>query len=206
MLRCPYSICYNSMIITPHSATMAERGLFMNYCLSLFVILMIISGCSKTTAFEHFKKLDARQERAATSLQTASIIHEGHRAVIISAIYLNHTDPKVYDANESFLVAFYAKDHSVIAVEDDNNPASAYRLTLNNESPLAIKPLEKTDPLRKLMPINNDWNSFYKIDYAKNSDNNLTLKLSDDRLNTASLLFKKGIKFDPVYIKPGSRS
>ena len=193
------------MIITPHSATMAGRGLFMNYCLSLFMILLITSGCSKTTAFEHFKKLDAKQERAATSLQTASIVYKGHRTVIISAIYLNHTDPKVYDTNESFLIAFYAKDHSVLQAEDNNDSVPVCSLTLNNKPPLAVKLLEKTDPLRKLMPINNDWNSFYRIDYAKNSDNDLTLELSDDRSNTTSLLFKKGIKFDPVYIKPGSR-
>jgi len=193
------------MIITPHSATMAGRGLFMNYCLSLFMILLITSGCSKTTAFEHFKKLDTKQERAATSLQTASIVYKGQRTVIISAIYLNHTDPKVYDTNESFLVAFYAKDHSVLQVEDNNDSVPVCSLTLNKKPPLAVKLLEKTDPLRKLMPINNDWNSFYRIDYAKNSDNDLTLELSDDRSNTTSLLFKKGIKFDPVYIKPGSR-
>jgi len=177
----------------------------MNYCLSLFMILLITSGCSKTTAFEHFKKLDTKQERAATSLQTASIVYKGQRTVIISAIYLNHTDPKVYDTNESFLVAFYAKDHSVLQAEDNNDSVPVCSLTLNNKPPLAVKLLEKTDPLRKLMPINNDWNSFYRIDYAKNSDNDLTLELSDDRSNTTSLLFKKGIKFDPVYIKPGSR-
>lgn len=177
----------------------------MIYHLCLFMIFLIISGCSKTTAFEHFKKLDSRQERAATSLQTASILKDGSRAVIVSVIYLNHTDPKIYDTNESFLIAFYAKDHSGLTVENsDNGPASKYRLTLNKKPPLAIRTLKKTDPLRKLMPISNDWNSFYKIDYIKCSDGNLTLEISGNRYGAAKMFFGKEIKFNPAFIRPGS--
>ena len=177
----------------------------MNYYVGMFMIFLLASGCSSTTAFKHFKKLDARQERAATSLQTASIISEGRRTMIISAIHLNHTDPVAYDMNESFLVALYAKDHSALKTKEDNSPFPICRLTLNDRPPIATRLLEKTDPLRKLMPINNDWNNFYRVDYAKSMDANLTLKLSDIQLNTASILFKKEVKFDPAYIKAGSR-
>ena len=74
---------------------------------------------------------------------------------------------------------------------DHDGNTAMYRMTLNSTPPLKITELEKNDPLRSLMPINNDWNRFYQIVFAATENDNLTLRLETDLFESLSLTYMK---------------
>ncbi len=163
----------------------------MKVVLVAFTAVLIISGCTRTTAFEHFTKLDNVQERAVSNLQTASIDSGIHRKAIISTIYLNRVDPNTYKSHETFLIALYLRDNETLQLPDVDGTQAMYQLTLNGLAPLEITTVIKENPLRRLMPINNDWNYFYTAEFAKSKEENLTLILENDLFDSVSLTYQK---------------
>ncbi|RLA72368.1 MAG: hypothetical protein DRG24_03135 [Epsilonproteobacteria bacterium] len=163
----------------------------MKVVLAGLTAVLIISGCSRTTAFTHFTKLDSMQERAVSTLQTASIFDGIHRKAIMSTIYLNHVDPNIYKLQETFLMALYLRDNKTLKLPNLDETQAMYQLTLNGIAPLEIRIVEKDDPLRRLMPINNDWNYFYTVEFAQSKEDNLTLTLENDQFDSVSLTYQK---------------
>ncbi|MEA3373535.1 MAG: hypothetical protein U9Q62_07585 [Campylobacterota bacterium] len=147
--------------------------------------LFIMTGCSKSTAFDPFK-MDDVHERAVNNMRTATIVKNSEAKVIISAIYLNRTMPESYkDENgEYFLVALYQKNDSNLTTESIN-------LTMNAYPPLTIHEVDKEDSLRSLMPINNEWNHYYLATYLVDEKETLSLTFESGLYGLAELTYRK---------------
>ncbi len=157
----------------------------MRIFLSLLTTLFILTGCSRSTAFDPFK-MDDEHERAVTNLRTATIVHDSEVKVIISVIYLNKTMPETYkDENgEYFFVALYQKDNANLMTKN-------LRLTLNNHAPLSIQKIDKEKSLRSFMPIQNEWNNYYLATYLTNANETLLLTFESDQYGSAVLTYQK---------------
>jgi len=163
----------------------------MKVVLAGLAVVLVISGCSRSSAFTHFTKLDSAQERAVSSLQTGSIKTDQYRKAIISTVYLNQVEPKTYTENETFFIALYLRGGETLQLQDDDSSHAIYQLSLNGTAPLNTTAIEEGDPLRRLMPISNDWNYFYTVEFPHHDENNLTLTLENDQFESVSLTYQK---------------
>ncbi|RUM61183.1 MAG: hypothetical protein DSZ03_08925 [Sulfurimonas sp.] len=157
----------------------------MKFLLVTALLASFFSGCSRTTAFDFFK-MDANYERAISNLQTGTIARSFETEVILSSIYLNKVYPKQYNDAEYFFIALYLADNQQETLQN-----SEYKLTLNGVDFLHVKELQEDDPLRSLMPIDNEWNRYYLVTFAKQPREDLLLQLEDRDLNTIKLHYTK---------------
>ncbi len=155
------------------------------------VAALILSGCSRSTAFVHFTKLDSMQERAALSLKSATIVDTTYRKAIISTIYLNQVETAMDTENEFFLVVLYLRKKGRLQLPNVDDTGAKYQLTLNGKAALSITTIEIDNPLRRLMPINNNWNYFYKVEFPTSKKNDLILTLESNQSNSVSLTYQK---------------
>ncbi len=162
----------------------------MKLLLLTTLLVSFFSGCSHTTAFDFFK-MDANYERAISNLQTGTIARSFETEVILSSIYLNKVYPQQYRDGEYFFIALYIADDQRPFLNPEETEHSEYKLTLNGVNYLNAKVLKEDDPLRSLMPINNEWNRYYLIKFATQSREDLLLKLEDMNLNTIKLKYRK---------------
>ncbi len=153
------------------------------------LLASLFSGCSQTTAFDFFK-MDANYERAISNLQTGTIARSFETEVILSSIYLNKVYPQQYHDGEYFFIALYIADAKRLFLKSKLRD-SDYKLTLNGVDFVSAKELKKDDPLRSLMPINNEWNRYYLIKFATQPREDLLLQLEDNNLNTIKLAYFK---------------
>ena len=135
------------------------------------LVITVFTACSRQTAFEYFKKLDSRHERAVTNLKRVTLRENNQTVALISIIYLNPVDPELYQHQHYFFVALYDKRGAML---DD------YNITLNGKPAAGMTKLDDNCSLRKLMPLNNPWNSYYELVFKHQKDENLTLRFETD--------------------------
>lgn len=129
--------------------------------------LILLTACSRETAFVNFPKLDSRHERAVSNLMRVTLKEDNRTVSLLNIIYLNAVDPKRYHTRRYFLVSLYDRRHL---------PLETYTITLNGSKPSSIIPLDDNDSLRTLMPLNNAWNAYYELVFNASKDTNLTLQ------------------------------
>lgn len=139
----------------------------MRYWLFALLIVSVFTACSRETAFEHFKRLDSRHERAVANLKSVALKENNQTAALISIIHLNPVDPELYGDRPTFFIALYDKKERTL---------QEYNVTLNGRAPVAITPLDENCSMRSLMPLNNPWNTYYQALFKKRGDENLTLR------------------------------
>lgn len=141
----------------------------------LFIFLVFfISGCSRTNAFVHFERLDNEQERAVVQLHQLKLTDEQNlTTAYASVVYLNPVTPQLDNGTEQFMVAL---------LDRRKQPISAYAFRLQGHAPTLVEPLKKSHELRRLMPLNNAWNRYYRLEFASIEDQNLTLSLGEERV------------------------
>ena len=150
--------------------------------------LALLSGCSHVEPY----RLDATQESAASSYQSAKILNNNKVDAVISALYLNDVYPHYSHKGAYFLVSIYTKEPSAIfflsgaPYRGDNT----YVLKRNSDSAISVTELEEDDLLIDLMPIGTRWAKYYYVTYPyKEGSPRLILTANDGR--KAILSFKK---------------
>jgi len=80
----------------------------MNRFLALSTIAgtLLLSGCSKTTAFDFFST-DTYYEKSISNMQKASLMRDMETKALLHAVYLNNVDPVMYHGDEYFYVAVH---------------------------------------------------------------------------------------------------
>lgn len=139
----------------------------MRFWFTPLLLLLFFSACSRDTAFEYFTKLDSQKERAVVNLRRVLLKEHNETTALISIIYLNPVDPQRYFGRPNFLVAFYDKRGRM--PED-------YNITLNGRPYVELTALDTNSSLRRLMPLDNPWNSYYRLVFPYQDDANLTLR------------------------------
>ena len=135
------------------------------------MILILLSGCSRQTAFEYFTRLDSRHERAVTQLRRVTLTEENRTVALINVLYLNPVDPEIYGKKPMFVVALF--DRRQVPLED-------YTVKLNGKVPAGMVRLDENCSLRSLMPLDNPWNVYYQLLFNKPKKSAFTLTFETD--------------------------
>ena len=155
----------------------------------LISIMVFISGCSRTTAFDFFK-MDDNYERAVDNLQTGTIVKSFETKAILSTVYLNRVYPKKYSDGEYFFVSIYLREDIRLYFKAGINNKK-YKFTLNGEEPLLGEELKSDDELRLSMPITNEWNRYYLVKFDTQNTKELKLILENDESDSVELTYQK---------------
>lgn len=138
-------------------------------------MVLMITGCSDHNAFNFFK-IDKEHQLALDWLRTGTFARSFETEAILSTVYLNKVMPKKYHGNEFFFVALYLENDRRLWYKKDLNEPDV-QLFLNGSKPLKITQLDRKSRLRAVMPIQNEWNRYYLIEYPKQENGTLVLDL-----------------------------
>jgi len=161
---------------------------------------LLLSGCSKSTAFDFFAT-DVYYEKAVSNMQKASLMQAMETKALLHAVYLNNVDPDLYQDGEYFYVAVHIiedaydpKKHGLrnlnyqlklIEVSEDD------KTKLVSFEPIETIELDEDDKLRRTMPIQNQWNHYYRIKFKTTESKTIKLSFGNDRYGKIPLVFQK---------------
>jgi len=158
---------------------------------------LLLSGCSRSTAFDFFAT-DVYYEKAVSNMQKVSLMQAMETKALLHAIYLNNVDPDLYQDGEYFYIAVHI-------IEDVYDPKEHGLRNLNYQlrlvevvdgknvyfEPVETLELDEDDKLRRTMPIQNQWNHYYRIKFKETNSKDIELSFGNDRYGMAQLVFEK---------------
>lgn len=155
----------------------------------LFIFILILSGCGKTTTvLNHFGN-DEKASYAVQYTKKADLIQDNQVKAMIFATYINKVDKK-YDSEEinSFIIGFHKvneNEHNLL----ENN----YNLTLNENKAVSIKKINKeNNEFIKYISLKNPWANYYLVQYKSvEKEDELILNLAHSLLGSTELKFQK---------------
>jgi hypothetical protein len=162
-------------------------------CLSLLFIL----GCSAKKEASYTKDVskDEMYHSSLVNTQKAQLMGSLETKALLTATYLNpiFTERKskkefnepMHDG-EYFFVGVYITDS-----EEQQFNTQGYSLTLNGLEPIEVVKLEKGDPLHDIMPMVDNWSTYYKVKFEKSSKDNFSLIFENDRFGKDLLNYSK---------------
>jgi len=149
----------------------------MKLLLPILFLLITFLGCAQKNAFERFH-LTASQELAEDNIQSSKVVNQKAEVVgIVSAVYLNKINPKLYKNYEYFYIYFY-----------DKNENDTIGFSLNGMPALLAEKLPVRNEFTKLTSYHSKWNSYYLVGFAK-QERTLHLKIALGQ-NSTVLTFK----------------
>lgn len=155
----------------------------------LLSALILLGGCAKTTAYDYFK-MDEQHERAVSNLRTETIVKDQVTKAIISSVYLNRVMPESFHDNDTFYIALYLADNGEL-YNEEGEAAEGNVLLLNGMHPVAVQNADENMTLRSLMPVKNDWNHYYIVEYPGSDEAILRLTLESDLYGQAHLEYQR---------------
>lgn len=153
----------------------------MKVLLPFLISSFFVYGCSHQNAFTKFELLQ-QEEAALASIQSTQLTHESEVAGVASVVYLNEVDPQSYHTQEHFLLCIYLKKRKKIQDLD---------ITLNNKKPLKIEEISATENVTRLSGTQNEWSSYYLVDFEKQNKKRLSLLLKDGDFSSQNIIFTK---------------
>ena len=158
--------------------------------------LLLITGCSKTTAFDFFS-IDSYYEKSVSNMRTASLIEKGETKAIVHAVYLNNVDEKEFHTDEYFFVAIHIIDEQKKGFSNPNYTLKMIEnIKIGNYTSLearalSITKLDEDSRIMQNMPIKNKWSYFYLVKYAEVNQDELTLSFQSKEYGKANMSFSK---------------
>ena len=144
----------------------------------ILTFLVLLSGCADKNAFSRFN-MSEKQELSANALQRSKIKFNEKVNGIISIVYLNIIDPKKYNDGEYFYAYTYIKNKNY-----ESN------FVLKNQEPMTVEELSSSNTFSSLTSINNKWNKYYLLKFAKQSDK-LSFVFENGPYSSDTLKFEK---------------
>jgi len=151
----------------------------MRYFLTTLFLSFILTACSHQNAFTKFN-FTKEQELGVSSLKSSKIMNNNQIEGVFSAIYLNEIDSNSFNGDEYFYIYAYLK-----------NSSDKITLTLNKKNAIKIEKLSNKNKFSNLSSINNDWNQYYLVTFAKEKRNTLNLRLKTLESSSTALVYKK---------------
>ncbi|QOP43603.1 hypothetical protein FJR45_06420 [Sulfurimonas sediminis] len=150
----------------------------MKFLLPILLLLLTFLGCAQKNAFERFH-LKNSQELAEDNLQSSKIVNTKAEVVaIVTAVYLNKTDPKIYKDYEYFYLYLYKK-----------NKKSKVEFYLNDTPAILVEKLPVQNEFTALTSFHAKWNKYYLVGFTKQKKDTLHLKIQLGQ-NSTILTFK----------------
>ena len=144
----------------------------------ILTFIVLFSGCADKNAFGKFE-MSEKQEFSENALQRSKIKYADNVNGIVSTIYLNFVSPKEYSDAEYFYVYTYLK-----------NKNYEFHFLLNGKEPISIKELPSTNDFTELTHVDNEWNKYYLVKFAKQGDK-LSFVLENGPYSSDILKFEK---------------
>lgn len=161
----------------------------MKKVLTIAATAFLLGGCSVPGAFDMFQ-MDEAHEKSVEQLRTGSIVKSMETKALVSSLYLNPVYPMEYKDGEYFILAVYfektVQDTSKWSIEEHG-----YTLSLNSKAPVSVERLKDNDPRRKLIPVQNNWNKYYLVQFPKATEPTLTLQLENNQTGSVVLTYPR---------------
>ena len=162
----------------------------------LIAILLTVTGCNikeDSNIAQLFKKDDI-YHISLLNTQKAQLIASLETKALLTATYLNpvyaHSNCKNYripiENGEYFFVGVYINNSKTHHFDN-----KGYSLTLDGAKPIEIKELDKDDPLKYEMPMVDNWSTYYRVKFPRNSIKKFNLIFESDRFGKDVLEFEK---------------
>ena len=151
----------------------------MRTFLIILPLMILFGGCAHKSAFESFK-ISPEQARSEDMMQSSKIENNGKVIGIVSAVYLNKVEPKIYKSEEVFYITVYVK-------KDFSQNLEFY---LNKQKPLSVQKLSPANKFTKLTGINADWFRYYLVKF-KRQNSLLRLVVTNKTGTSQALIFHK---------------
>lgn len=146
-------------------------------------------GCTRTNAFTRFDFTKIK-ERATSSLRTSKIGQSERIDGVISSIYLNEVNPQKYNGMEYFYITIYTKDKDKLYDPNSLDHRNMI-LQLNGRLPIKIKELDSNNKFKGLIPLYNNWNSYYLVAFDEDDSERLSLTLQNGQFASQPLIYQK---------------
>lgn len=125
-----------------------------NNLLLLGIFTIILTGCNAKNAFGEFG-LSSEKEVGVSYLRSAKVVGKDTEIKgSFSALYLNAIYPDMN--NSAFYIFFYSKEKS-----------SDLNISLNGKQAIKVEKLSNKNQFSHLVDINNNWNSYYLVEFKK---------------------------------------
>jgi len=151
----------------------------MRFLVTGLIFFIFFTGCSQKNAFNRFK-ISKTQELSEDSIQSSKIKENSKITGIVSVVYLNDVYPEQYKDGEYFYIYIYTK----------KSGAGHIDFRLNGKAPLNTTPLKCDNKFSKLTSFNANWNRYYLVKFAKNT-NTLNLKIINNNSSSDAIIFIK---------------
>jgi len=92
---------------------------------------------------------------------------------------------------EYFYMTIYTKEGAALYDPNSLNKTDMI-LTLNGELPVKIKKLKQDNIFKELIPLNNDWSSYYLVAFPQDKGEKLSLILKNAQFASQPLTYQKG--------------
>lgn len=150
----------------------------MKNILIILVLPLLMMGCAQKNAFSLFE-LSKKQERSENSIQSSKIKNAQEANGVVSVVYLNAIEPKLYRDAEYFYIYYYVK-----------SGAEELSFTLNNRAPLEIEKLKSINRFTELTNSNSEWQEYYLVKFEEQGDI-LNIRVLNAEFSSESLKFEK---------------
>jgi hypothetical protein len=162
-----------------------------NY-LYLFLIVLVLFGCSKSGIDYNIANSDDKRAEALRYTKRATILNSFETKAIITATFISQLRKKdYYKDRDVFLIGTYISDD----FEDKykyglNNPL--YKLTSNGGKFISKKLIDRDDIVYKSSPFTNNWTHYYLVTYKKSTNSKeIVLTYSHEEFGQSVLKFQK---------------
>jgi hypothetical protein len=128
--------------------------------LGLFLVLVVMTGCSEKNEIAEMFTPDRIYEKALVYTREDQVVRELETMAAISATLLNEVFPDKYRYDDG--VYFFVGIVTQLDVEEFKKN---YHITMNGEKPLSIEKVDERSDLYKLMPNVNRWGKYFVVKF-----------------------------------------
>ncbi|PPK61292.1 hypothetical protein B0F89_11162 [Malaciobacter marinus] len=153
---------------------------------SLFVSSLLFNACTTNHALLNFKKENIRNSNALQFTKKSDIKISNEPKVQFFASYLNKINRDLNNNKEEFLIGVY-----LINSKTQNFLQEGFLITLNDKEPLDKILVDEKSELIKSLPIKNPWGRYYKVEFEKQEEGSMILKLEKPNFGQTQLNFQK---------------
>jgi len=141
-------------------------------------LLVSFLGCSHNNAFDRFE-MSQERELSEENIQSSKLTYDSEINGVVTAVYLNKTNPDFYKDAEYFYIYLNLEEGS-------EKP----KFMLNNLPSIFVEELNSSNPYTKLTLFNAEWKQYYLVGFQKAKDR-LKLTIRNEKFSSAELIYKK---------------
>jgi hypothetical protein len=151
----------------------------MKFFLIFLIVLVLLNGCSKNNAFDHFY-MSKKQEITQENIQNIELKKKDKSLGVVNIVYLNNILDDKYKTKEVFYIYMYADiDYDTII------------FTLDGKVPSKTKALTPINEFKDLTMESYTWQKYFLVEFEKNENEKMVFEILSDSITPKKLVFGK---------------